>query len=144
MAAANKLMLIGGIILFGFAIFYVIFLYIALLFIATEPSTIAMLSYFLLWMWYYLIFSTALFVVAIVVAKKENSWAIGGVSIGVTALITLYHLYFTFRVCLPYLILIPPAMTMVVFLTILIYTILIVLALIGGIIKIATAGSSGA
>ena len=145
MASSNKLLIINGVILVGFSLLYVIFFYLALAFIASQPATIAMLHYFLYWMWLYLILSIGVLIVGIVASKKgENSWAIGGVSIGITAATTIYHLYFLFRVAIPYIPLVPPTMTMVMFVTLLIYTVLVVLALVGGIIKIATAGSGSA
>ena len=144
MAKSNKLMVISGAIFTVFAIFYVFFFYYALAYIATQPATIAMLHYFLYWMWLYLIFAIAILIIGIIASKRENGWAIGGVSIGVTGAATIYHFYFSFRVALPYMPSVPTTMSMVIYLTLLIYSILVGLAITGGIIKIATAGSGGA
>ena len=79
MAKSNKLMVISGAIFTVFAIFYVFFFYYALAYIATQPATIAMLHYFLYWMWLYLIFAIAILIIGIIASKRENGWAIGGV-----------------------------------------------------------------
>ncbi len=117
--------------------------YIGYYFIAGDPGTLFLLRLLMPYLWAYFLLSIAILVVGIV-ARNRVGYAIGGVTLGITAATLIYDLWYIFSVQIPFLGAIPALMTTIVIASLIIITILIVLGVVGGILKLIHGGQSGA
>jgi hypothetical protein len=143
MGADNKLLIISGAFLTAISFIFFMFDYIGYYFIASDPGTLFLLKLLMPYMWAYLLLSIAILIVGIVGRNREG-YAIGGVALGITAVTLIYDLWYIFKIQIPFLSTIPPTMSIIIIISILLLSILIILGVVGGILKLLHGGQTGA